>query len=145
MFFIHVDILVFETPNFSDVSLLVIPFPNCLMIWHFCINFVFFSFRLTANILTQAFFIQNKTFTLNNIFVAIKFSNFERFDYIRIFNYRAFLFYLLRKWTLRREKVWDRERNSRKRPRFFLYHLRTSSFSKFVGSKAATLLKWISP
>ena len=50
--------------------------------------------------------------------VAIKISNFERFDYIQNFNYRAFLFYLLSKWTLRWEKVRDREKNSRKGPRY---------------------------
>ena len=79
---------------------------------------MFFSFRLTADILTQAFLIQNKTFTLCNILVAIEFSKFERFDYIRIFKYQAFLFYMLCKWILKREKVRDREGNSRKGPRF---------------------------
>ena len=50
--------------------------------------------------MAQAFLIQSKTFTLCNILVAIEFSNFKHFDYIRIFKYRAFLFYLLSKWTL---------------------------------------------
>ena len=79
---------------------------------------MFFSFRLTVDILTQAFLIQNKIFTLCSILLAIEFLNFERFDYIRIFKYRAFLFDLLCQWTLRREKVRDRERNSRKGPKF---------------------------
>ena len=50
--------------------------------------------------------------------VAIEFLNFELFDHIRVFKYLAFLFYLLCKWILRQGKVRDRERNSRKRPRF---------------------------
>ena len=79
LFFIHVDIVLFRTPNFSDASLLVIPFSICLIIWHFSINFVFFSFCLTADILTQAFLIQNKTFTLCNILIAIEFSNIDHF------------------------------------------------------------------
>ena len=49
---------------------------------------------------------------------AIEFLNFELFDHIRVFKYLAFLFYLLCKWILRQGKVRDRERNSRKRPRF---------------------------
>ena len=118
LFFIHMDIVLFGTPNFLDFSLLVILFSIFLMIWHFCINFVFFSSRWTADILAQAFLVQSKTFTFCNILVAIEFCNFERFDYIRIFKYRLFLFYLLCKWTFRQEKVRDRERNSRKGPRF---------------------------
>ena len=96
----------FETPNFYDASLLVIPFSICLMISYFCIN------------LTHAFLIQNKIFTPSNILVAIEFSNFKRFDYIWIFKYRTFLFYLLCKSTLRRVKVRDGRRNSRKGPSF---------------------------
>ena len=119
-------ILYFLEHQTSDTSLLVILFSICLMIWDFCINFVFFSFHLTATILTQAFLIQNKTFTLCNILVAIEFPNFERFHYIRIFKYWAFLFYFMCKRTLRREKFRDRERNSCKGPRF-LFEIQRSS------------------
>ena len=78
-------------------SLLVIPFSICLMIWHFCISFVFFTFRLTAIILTQAFLIQNKTFTLckfwlqsnfriSNVFITFEYSNIEHFCSISCVN-----------------------------------------------------------